>query len=200
MMLSFRRCLGFLSFLVVTSALSVVGHAQDMLILAFEDSIVVQGDRLDCDLYYIFIGDANAMEQGELLQVVGVSNDPNALAISRARFRFTKPLSVVRIDWQAQQGQKFGSVETGKISKDGDKPSKYIYQVLEHTGDASQENIRNRVRAVRFESLPQHIKNACLPTMISLLPPEERLRFHQLRAQQMEAEFKAAEMYLDALK
>lgn len=199
-MFPFRGCLGFLSFLAITTALSVIGHAQDMMVLAFEDPIVMQGDKLNCDLYYIFIGDANAMEQGELLQVVSVPNDPNTTIVSRARFRFTKPLSVVRIDWQAQQGQKVGSVETGKISKNGDKPSRYIYQVLDHSEDASQEGVRNRVRAVRFESLPQHIKNACLPTMISLLPPEERLRIHQMRAEQMEAEFKAAEMYLDALK
>jgi hypothetical protein len=178
----------------------MMAHAQDMLVLAFEDSIIVQGKKVDCDLYYIFIGDNNALEEGVMLQVVRLANRPEEYGLSRASFRFTKPLSVVQIDWEPHAGERVGSVEKGQILKDETKATGYIYQVLDHSTDASQEGVKNRVRVVRFNSLPQYVKDACLPTMISRLPPAQQIQIHRLRAEQLETNFKIAEMYLDALK
>lgn len=187
-------------FCLLPASFSMMARAQDMLVLAFEDSITEQGKKVDCELYYVFIGDKNELEEGIMLQVVRFANRPKEYGLSRASFRFTKPLSVVQIDWEPQAGERVGSVEKGRILKDGPKATRYIYQVLEHSTDASQEGVKNRVRVVRFNSLPQYVKDACLPTMISRLTPEEQLQIHRLRAEQIETNFKITEMYLDALK
>jgi hypothetical protein len=196
----FTNLVSFFSLCFLTASFAMMAQAQDMLVLAFEDSITEQGKKVDCELYYIFVGDNNALDKGVMLQVVRFANRPNEYGLSRARFHFTKPLSVVQIDWEPQAGERVGSVESGRILKDGSKATRYIYQVLEHSTDASQEGVKNRVRVVRFDSLPQYVKDACLPTMISRLTPEEQLQIHRLRAEQIETNYKIFEMYLDALK
>lgn len=194
------RLFSFLSICLFASACSTESNGQDMLVLAFEDPIVVQGKKIDCDLYYVFLGDNKTLDQGDLLQIVRFANRPDQYELSRARFRFTKPLSVVQIDWEPQTGERVGSVEAGRILKDGSKATRYIYQVTEHSTDASQEGVKSRVRVVRFDSLPKYVKDACMPTMISRLSPEEQLQIHRLRAEQIETNYKIFEMYLDALK
>ncbi|TWT89170.1 hypothetical protein [Stieleria varia] len=170
--------------------------SQDLCTIVFEDnSIVIGGDPVQCDLYYILLGDDGGLRTGDMLQLTRRHDLPNKYFLAKARFKLDDAAQRITIHWRADEGEKMGAVEQGRFtSRVGPTGSRY-YTITRHSGDQSQEGLQLRVRQVDFELLPNWARQACLPSILAKLTPEQQYEYHKHQAESIRMIGKIAEEY-----
>lgn len=174
-----------------------ISFAGDLLPIVFEDSsVMLSGDKVECDLYYILIGDNGSLDRGDLLQIVQLKNDREHYGIVKARFSASKDLDKITIFWPAKDSQKFGAVEKARLKITDADSLRISYEIYQHD-DKSQVGEKQRARIIDFQQLPKWIHQAASPSIIAKLSPEEQLLYHKMQAKQLETSSKIIESYLD---
>lgn len=147
--------------LVLTVLLANISFAEDVLPIVFEDSLTVSidGREQKCNLYYILVGENNALNRGELIQITQLHSDREHYGLTTGRFTISKLTDRLTIYWPAAAGEKSEKIERARL-KTIDKESKQIsYEIYSHD-DRSQVGQKLRARLVNFDRLPEWVQNA----------------------------------------
>ena len=173
-----------------------VCFGNDLLPIAFEESTIVSdGEQVQCDLYYILIGDHGSLDRGDLIQVFQLHNDREHYGIARGRFTANKDLDRLTINWAASEGQKFGSVEKARLTVTDSNTLRVQYEIYQHD-DESQVGQKLRARMVDFDRLPAYVQDAVRPNITAKLSPEAQLLLHRMHAEQIRNSAEIVEIYL----
>ena len=171
--------LRYLSIAIVLFSASM-SCAQDICPIVFEDETVMSdGERIQCQLYYILLGDSGKLSQGDLIQIQSRVDQPGKYSYLNAKFKLSEN-DELTVFWPAQQGQRYGSVEKGKLTQRANSKSRFRYHISSH-GDESQVGENQNVRIVDFKQLPAWVQKAVHPFLVAKLSPRERRAYDQLQ-------------------
>ncbi|MFY8057815.1 MAG: hypothetical protein ACOVRM_08750 [Planctomycetaceae bacterium] len=167
--------------------LSLIGScaAEDMACIVFEDSQhVAGGQTINCDLYYILLGDGGSLNSGEILQITQLHSDREHYSLSKGDFTRNPRTEELTIIWPAAGGEKLGSTEVGVLGGMNNPDGRFIYEIKHHD-DASQTGQKLRARLVPFKLLPRWVQDPVEDNRLARLPAWTRLQIYNIRLEEM---------------
>jgi hypothetical protein len=167
--------------------LSLIGScaAEDMACIVFEDSQhVAGGQTINCDLYYILLGDGGSLNSGGILQITQLHSDREHYSLSKGDFTRNPRTEELTIIWPAAGGEKPGSTEVGVLGGMNNPDGRFIYEIKHHD-DASQTGQKLRARIVPFKLLPRWVQDPVEDNRLARLPAWTRLQIYTIRLEEM---------------
>lgn len=188
--------------IVITTLILLVtnmSNGGDLLPIVFEDSKMTINSRVvNCDLYYILLGDKKSLRQGDLLQITLPHSDREHYGLIKGRFEASDELDQITIHWPADNNKKIGKTEKGYLKIVDNNTRRLTYKIYYHD-DKSQMGEVKGVRLVAFDQLPEWVRQAAMPSVISKLPPDDQVLYHRMKAAQLKATSQIIQGYIEAI-
>ena len=162
----FRSATLGLSVLAIAALFRQTASAGDLLSIVFEDSsVMVNGQKVNCDLHYVLISDSGIMHRGTLLQFAQFPEDREHYSLSKGRF--SKSDNDLIVQWTDSNDQNHGGIQRAKIRNVDRSTGRFDYCIYQHD-DQSQVGQSMVCRAVHFSQLPNYVKDAVRQHLLRL--------------------------------
>ncbi len=165
------------SILTLLAILLSAGNAlaDDLLTMVFDKTTIkVDGKDENARMYYVLIGKNNKLEDGTILQLTQLMEDPDHYGFGSGQFQLDQSNGELTIFWESNDPNEVGQEEHVRIH-DGSSKNRRVLETTSHD-DEPQVGQKQGVRLVDFRSLPDWAREACQPYILESLPPAERLR------------------------